>query len=439
MQVDPGPCTTNVKAPCIPGGLPQPNISVSSNGKVFQNQTDNIQPRLGVAYALNAKTAVHAGVGLYYDNWANFQQLNQNVAGAWPEVQLVLNSNLNYSVVNVTAENPLPGGAGLPAATPFINGASYADPNFKNTRSVQWIVGLERQLTPNTTIKVNYVGNKDNRLWLRETGNTALTPGPGAVAPRTLYPYIQSGHNYDTSLGSGNYHALQVSVNRSLANGLSYLVAYTWSKAIDVGCTDRENCSVQDPWHLNTNRSVASFDLPHVLSASVTYDLPFGTNRQFRTSNRILDQVIGNWQVNTILTFHSGLPYTLVTAGDIANTGNSGNYERLNKIGNLSVANKGISEWFNTAAVSVPQAYTFGNLGRNSLRSDWSKNDDLSVFRSFPLPREKSVEFRAEAFNFSNTPTWAAPHNNISVAHFGQVTSTSSTSRQIQFALKIRY
>ena len=439
LQVDPGPCTANVKAPCIPGGLPQPDISVSPNGKIFQNQTDNIQPRLGVAYAINAKTALHSAVGLYYDNWANFQQLNQNVAGTWPEVQLVLNTNMNYNVVNTTAENPIPGGAGLPPATPFINGGSFADPDFQNAKSLQWIAGLERQLTSNTTIKVNYVGNKDSRLWLRETGNTALTPAPGPVAPRTPYPYIQTGHNYDTSLGSGNYNALQVALNRSLSNGLSYLVAYTWSKAIDVGCTDRENCSVQDPWHLNTNRSVASFDLPHVLSASVTYDLPFGPSRQFRTPSRVLNQIIGDWQLNTILTLHSGVPFTLLAAGDIANTGNTGNYERLDRVGNLSLPKKSIHEWFNTAAVTVPQPYTFGDLGRNALRSDWSKNDDLSVFRSFSLPGERSLEFRAEAFNFTNTPTWAAPHNNISLPQFGQVTATSSTSRQLQLALKIRY
>ena len=166
---------------------------------------------------------------------------------------------------------------------------------------------------------------------------------------------------------------------------------------------------------------------------------PFGAGRRFRTPNSLLNQIIGDWQVNTILTFHSGLPFTLITAGDIANTGNSGNYERLNVIGNLSSPNKSNAEWFNTAAVAVPQQYTFGNLGRNSLRSDWFKNDDLSIFRSFPIIGERSIEFRAEAFNFTNTPTWAAPGANISVAHFGQVTSTNSTSREVQFALKIHY
>ena len=439
LQFDPGPCTTNVTAPCIPGGLPQPNISVSSNGKVFQNQPDNIQPRLGAAYSLNNKTAIHAAIGVYFDNWANFQQLNQNVAGTRPEVQLVLNTNLNYNVVNITAENPIPGGAGLPPATPFVNGASYADPNFKNAKSEQWIFGVERQLSSNTTVTANYVGNKDSRLWVREVGNTALTPGPGAVAPRTRYPYIQSGHNYDTSFGSGDYNALQVSLNRSHTNGLSYLVAYTWSKSIDVACSDRENCSVQDPYNVKANRSVSSFDLPQLLSASVVYDLPFGANRRFRTSNSIVDQIIGNWQINTIFTVHSGLPFTLVTAGDIANTGNSGNYERLNVIGNLSLPNKSNAEWFNTAAVAVPQQYTFGNMGRNALRTDWFKNDDLSLFRSFPIGGERSVEFRAEAFNFTNTPTWGTPGTNISVAHFGQVTATNSTSREVQFALKIHY
>ncbi|WP_348269484.1 carboxypeptidase-like regulatory domain-containing protein [Edaphobacter paludis] len=439
LQANPGPCTTNVKAPCIPGGLPQPNISVSSNGKIFQNSTDNIQPRVGIAYAVNGNTVVHAGFGVYFDNWANFQQLNQNVAGTWPQVQLVLNTNLNYNIVNVTAENPVPGGGGLPPATPFVNGASYADPNFKNTKSDQWIVGLERQLSSNTTITANYVGNKNSRLWLRETGNTALTPGPGPVAPRTPYPYIQSGHNYDTSLGSGNYNALQVALNRSPSNGFSYLVAYTWSKSIDVGCSDRENCSVQDPYHLNTSRSVSSFDLPQVLSASVVYQLPFGANRHFRLPNAVLNQIVGNWQLNTILTLHSGLPYTLVTAGDIANTGNSGNYERLDVTGDLSLPNRSKAEWFNTAAVAVPHQYTFGDLGRNSLRSDWFRNDDLSLFRSFPIRGEKSVEFRVEAFNFTNTPTLASPGNNISIAHFGQVTQTYSTQREVQFALKIHY
>ena len=438
LQVNPGSCATVGSAPCIPGGLPQSHVAVSSNGKIFQNQYDNVQPRIGFAYALDGKTAVHGAFGIFFDNWANFQQLNQNIAGTWPSVQLATISNLNLIDPTVTAENPLPGGATLPPASAFVTEGSFADPNFMNAKSDQWIFGFERQLSSDTTVTVNYVGNTNTRLWLRKRGNTAPVPGPGAVAPRTPYSYIQPS-SYDTSLGSGNYNALQVSLNRRYSSGLSYLVAYTWAKSMDVGCSDRENCSVQDPYNLETNRSVSTFDLPHVLSTSIVYDLPFGPNRRFRTGIGFVNQLIGNWQVNTILSLTSGLPFTLVTAGDIANTGNSGNYERLNRIGNLSLPNRSKAEWFNTAAVAVPQQYTYGNLGRNALRADWFKNDDLSLFRSFPIGGERSIEFRAEMFNFTNTPTWSAPGSNISVAHFGQVTSTYSTSREIQFALKIHY
>jgi hypothetical protein len=196
---------------------------------------------------------------------------------------------------------------------------------------------------------------------------------------------------------------------------------------------------VQTPYDLNANRSVSAFDLPQNLSASVVYDLPFGANRLLHAPNRLVNQIIGGWQLNSILTLYSGLPYTLVSEGDIANTGNSNNYERLNRIGNLSLPNRSKAEWFNTAAVAVPAQYTFGDLGRDALRSDWFKNDDLSLFRTFPIGEKRSVEFRAEAFNFTNSPTWAAPGAIINVAHFGQVTSTSSTSRELQFAFKIHY
>ena len=86
LQVNPGPCTTLRLAPCIPGGLPQPNIELSPNGKVIQTNTDNIQPRLGLSYALNSKTAFHVAGGIYYDAWDEFEQTDQDMAGNWPQV-----------------------------------------------------------------------------------------------------------------------------------------------------------------------------------------------------------------------------------------------------------------------------------------------------------------------------------------------------------------
>lgn len=432
LQRDPGECTNSQKAPCIPGGLPQSHVTVSTNGKLVQTSTDNIQPRIGLAYALTAKTAIHAGGGIYYDNWSNFMQNVQNLAGTWPQVQLLSASNMNYNYVTASAENPLPGVGATPAASPLTLQNLYVDPHIQNPRSVQWILGFEQQLTPDTILTVNYVGNKDSRIEIFVAGNVAKTPGPGDISSRTPFPYIAHTQYYESSIGNSNYNALQASLKRSYAKGFSYLVSYTWSKDIDVG-------SAQNPYNIRESRGPASIDLTHVLTASMLYDLPFGSNRRFRTPSNVVNQIIGDWQINGIVTLHSGLPFTLLTAGDIANTGNAGSYERLNKIGNLSLPNKGATEWFNTSAVAVPAQYTFGNIGRNSLRSQAFRNADFSIFRSFPIRGEKGLEFRAEIFNATNTPTWAAPKNNISQAHFGQVTSTFSTSRQIQLALKLHY
>lgn len=428
LQANPGQCTANSQGPCIPGGLPQANIVVSPNGKLLQTSTDNIQPRIGLAYALDSKTAIHLGGGIYYDNWSNFMQNVQNLAGTWPQVQLLSASNMNYGYVTTSAENPIPSSA----TSPFPLQNLYVDPHMKNTRAVQWIFGFERQITSNTALTANYVGNKDSRIMMGVSGNVALSPGPGAISPRTPYPYLAPTQSMQTSFGNSQYHALQVSLKRSPANGFSYLVSYTWSKNIDLG-------SPQNPYDMRDARSVASVDLPHVLTVSMLYELPFGPGRRFRTPSNIANQIIGNWRVNAIGTLHSGLPFTLVTAGDIANTGNRSGSERLNKIGDLSLPNPSRTKWFNTAAVAVPDLYTFGNVGRNSLRSQAFRNGDVSIFRSFPIQGERSLEFRAEMFNATNTPTWGKPGANINRAHFGEVTSTFSTSRQIQLALKLHY
>ena len=125
--------------------------------------------------------------------------------------------------------------------------------------------------------------------------------------------------------------------------------------------------------------------------------------------------------------------------GDIANTSNASGYERPNLVGDPSVQSQTPEHWFNTAAFAAPAQYTFGNLGRYPLRSDWFKNLDFSIFRQFRLRERVRLEFRAEAFNVTNTATFAAPVSNLSSATFGRVTSLASTPRQLQFSLKVLF
>jgi len=143
--------------------------------------------------------------------------------------------------------------------------------------------------------------------------------------------------------------------------------------------------------------------------------------------------------LNGILTFTSGLPYNISVCGDIANTGNSSCYERPNLVGDPKISNPSRAQWFNPAAFALPAAYTFGNLGRNAYRADPYKNLDLSLFRDFPITESKRFEFRVEAFNLPNHPTWGVPNSVVNQNLFGVVQSTRSTERQIQFALKFYY
>ena len=129
-------------------------------------------------------------------------------------------------------------------------------------------------------------------------------------------------------------------------------------------------------------------------------------------------------------------------AGDIANTGNSNNagfYEHLNLVGDPHLDHPSTGQWFNTKAFAVPANFTYGNFGRNRLRSDWGKNLDLSLFRDFPIREAMRLQFRAEAFNLTNTPVWGTPVLNYSNANFGRVLGVGNTPRQVQFALKLYF
>ncbi len=452
VQTNSPACASAGQAPCIPGGLPQPHVVVSKNDRLYSNTYDNIQPRLGIAYSLNDKTVIRGSFGMFDDLWAGVMQTVQGIGGDWPSISQILTPALNTSneVATVNWQNPLAGlgSAGLPAPTPFGQVEWYRDPKAKDPYSEQWNFGVERQLSQSTVMTANYVGSQSHRLTVGGLYNVALTPGPGTpaqVTARQPFPYI-SPTFYDRSIGNSSYNALQFSTNHRSSSGLTYLIAYTWSKSLDVGCSGFfgiESCSVQNPYNIKGDRSVSGFDLTHVLSASATAPLPFGKGRRFANSSGFVNYIVGNWQLNGILTLTSGLPYSVFISSDVPNVGNfapwSGNV-RANQVGDPNLSNPSTSEWFNTAAFAPPAPFTFGDSGRNSLRADWFKNLDLSVFRDFPFTEKRSLQFRVEAFNVTNTPTWGIPVNDLNNhTQFGSIISTRSTERQLQLSLKLYF
>jgi len=440
----PPACSSSRAAPCIPNGTLPTHVVVNANGGHFHHTDyNNWQPRLGIAYRLRDTTSLRAGYGRSYDEWNGYAQTPQNNGGTWPSVGSLNINSQNQNVVTATIGNPVGLGNGTlqPASNPFGSSHFYFDPRLKTPFADHWNFEVDQQFGP-TALSLIYVGERDRDLDLGAIFNTAEFPGPGdaaTVASRRPFPYI-TPTRYDTSLGYSNYEALDIRLSQAIRNGFTYLLSYTWSKSIDLGCSGDygvEGCEVQDVYDLGLDRSVSGFDLRNSFVGSVHYELPFGKGNPAGPPGKVLRTLSRNWELNGIVSLHSGLPYDVTYQGDLANTGNT--FVRVNLVGSPALENPTPLEWFNTAAFAIPAPYTFGNLGRNSLRSDWFRNLDSSLFRRFPIGEEAALTFRLEAFNAFNDVVLAAPGNVINGPNFGVVTSTANSPRQVQVALKLVY
>jgi hypothetical protein len=433
-------CSATQGAPCLPGGVLPDHVVIAKNGKLVRDNYDNIQPRVGVAYRLTDKMAFRAGYGRFYDNWAAVTQNQSNYTQSWPNVAFLAGDDLNDPFPEAFANDPLHLGGGpiSPADSPFEQSFGFLDPKMKNARSDQWNAGIQRQLTTNSVITVNYVGSRNAREMLSLTGNAATTFGTGDPQLRAPYSYIPP-QSYVRGWGKSNYNALQVSSEMKSPGGLSYLLSYTYSKAINFGCDGYSGgCDVQDPNQFENDKGVAGYDLTHIFSGSWVYPIPLGRGKKWSTGSRIGDYIVGNWQLNGILSLSSGLPFDVQGPQQISNLNNINGVVRANVVGDPHAGTTKLRP-INPAAFELPGFATIGDMGRNSLRSDWHRNLDLSLFRSFPITETKRLEFRFEAFNATNTPVFGVPVNDLTDPNFGSVLSTANTERQLQFALKFYF
>lgn len=448
LQRSVGDCATLGKAPCIPGGLSgQSNVIVSSNGVLWRNNYDNWQPRVGFAYTPETNTVVRGAFGIFFDVWSGMRQTVQGIGGDWPSVTQPSAQNQDpvTAIPTVDMANPLSGTTSLPAATPFTQSTYYRDPKAQNPMSYQYNFGIQQQLNSHTILAIDYVGSKNTRLPIGGgLYNVAAYAAPGTAADvisRRPYPNI-TPTRYDRSIGWGNYNGLETRLQQTEFHGLQYIISYTWSKTMDTSCDGLfgvEGCSMPNPYDIRHDYSVAGYDLPNNLSVSTTYNLPIGRGRLININNSILRRVVGGWQVNGIYAMTSGQPFSITVTGDFANTGNT-NQDRGDRIGDPYLANRTRQKWFNTAAYTTPTLYTYGNSGRNELRGQVYHNLDASVFKRVEIDDKRRLEFRLEAFNALNHLVLGTPGTNVSTpASFGIVSSSRSSARQVQVAVKFVY
>jgi hypothetical protein len=240
---------------------------------------------------------------------------------------------------------------------------------------------------------------------------------------------------------------LQTTIERRFANGVGFLTAFTWAHSIDnvanqFGGADNGPIP-QDRRFRNADRGTSGHDIQRRLVHSMNYELPFGQGRKFSAGNKLLNNIIGNWDTNLIVAAQSGLPFTPVLGTSVSNAGGS----RPDRYKSGTIDNPSIARWFDTsfgtaaggAAWGAPTIFTFGNSARNILRGPGRTNVDFSLFKNFLITENWKLQFRTEIFNLFNHAQFDLPNPNVGTPNAGIITGIVGTPRQMQFALRLSF
>jgi len=395
-------------------------------------------PRVSFAYSLNKKTVFRGGYGLFYEpqgnNATNIRQFRQ------PPFGFVINQPFSGNdVPAVNTSQGFPTSTAVPnlTRTPTLYALRAVTPNFRNGQMQQLNVSAQRELGKDMVMTVGFVGSAGALLsWARNINQP--DPGPGAIDPRRPFfgtlPGVTSIAWLESSANSA-YTSLQVAFEKRFSKGLYLLSNWTWAHSLDnVGGDGGANGPIpQDPRNRRGDWASSNADTRHRVNLASSYQLPFGTKM---TSP--LKYLVANWELGGLLVVQSGLPFTATVPGSPSNTGAG---SRANPVpgADPKVSDQSIIRWFNTAAFTTPAAFTWGTLGRNTLRGPGIVNVDMSAAKKFVFRETRSIQFRAEFFNAMNHPQFGLPAATIGVGGAGTITSTQRSNRQIQLALRFGF
>lgn len=225
---------------------------------------------------------------------------------------------------------------------------------------------------------------------------------------------------------------MQVNLTKRVSNRMTLLSNFTWGKTIDNTSSATEgNTGPPNPFNFSSARGPADFDQTFRFVTSLAYSIPNFRVRGFRAV------LMNDWQVNTIASLYSGLPFTVLSGTDRSRSGIGNDYADI--VGNPArpAGVSQVQEYFNTAAFSQAAIGTFGDIGRNTLRGPAFFDVDASIFKNFAFTERWRLQFRAEAFNIENRPNFQNPNATVSAGvTFGSITSANDP-RVLQFALKL--
>ena len=462
----------------------------------FAGNHKNFAPRVGLAWDVrgDGKTSVRAGFGIYYDQILLNQFLNLFDRNPNPDLKSGwLTVTLPQPGIPAPFPNPL--AAAQSAGAGFALQNTVFD-NYKTPYLYQYSLEVQRQIAKNLVASVAYVGSRGKHLVERRDGNTPvpivlaggvpcnagavsatnpILPAGTLCTPKTALRRNSKWADMQTrSLdGLSWYDSMQVSVLRRFSGGLQVQAAYTWSKSLDTSSglfseeADNAATGVEIPDNIRNEKGLSNFDVRHNAIINVLYELPFGKGA--KGAGR---QLLSGWQIGGIGSFATGVPFTVENSANRSqNQATGSNFsDRPNLVtGASNNPTHGVSagctfgtgtsaitvaagtpvgtpsHWFDPCAF-VPQPLgTFGNLGRNTLIGPRRSTIDFLVNKHFRISEKRELQFRTEVFNILNHPNFEAPIKSFRqifdgsgnlLPTFGQLTNTTTTSRQIQFGLK---
>ena len=446
----------------------QPRIG----GSLFTTNNATIlpQPRIGAAWSpVDNKTVIRAGFGMYNDL--------QDALGYRADQNAPFNPT--YSIPNFAVSSfPIDPTAPLPATAKL--GPGGVQPDLQTPTLISWSLRVDREISPNTAVTVGYIGSHGYHELLGIDANEPVPvicptspcpatyplsfPAPlaGAPVPAGTY-YIPAGTpkanpalaNTWTwfSAGTSSYHALQVDLRRRFSHGFSARGVYTFSKALDDGDSLNQTTAgnapglVSNPLNLAADKGLATYDARHVGVINVLYTLPLGHGQAYAHDlEGWRDTLASGWTVSSIITAQSGFPFTPQLSYNPSNNGDTRNPVRpfLNPDFNGPVILGNPNQWFNPQAFLAPPPNSgfYGNLGRDTYIGPGLATWDFSVLKDTQIHEQWRLQFRAEIFNLLNRANFNTPNLIVFTPSgvsgtAGAITSTSTTARQVQFALKV--
>ena len=420
-------------------------------GLMYPNKL-RFAPRLGVAHHFDKAGLVFRGAyGIFYtpvdmNTWCN--QLH-NAPIVFPFTQ--------------QSDNFTPGINGFnfpqPVLGQTVTSFSAFDPYPPSQYIQQWSASVQKSLDHDTTLEIGYLGEHGLHLQRSHLINNA-DPGPGALQPRrpfqvatflpgTVFPAGVTVASTSMPVSTVNmlentarswYNGGYVNLRRRYSHGLSLLANYTFSKdltdAPDFRSPMFEAAIPQDNKNLAAEKGPAC-DVRHRLSLSAVYDIP-GLH-----GNRWARAIARGWRVSTLYQVQSGFPFTISVFGDTANAGTvlGENPIRANSTGApvFGPDTRTTMQWFNPAAFVSPAAFSYGNVGRNTVYGPGMQTLDLALVRSFALRESTRVELRGEAFNALNHSNFGTPNRFVNTPQFGTITEASTPGREFQISARLSF